>query len=52
MTTIELAGEVDGADVGAVEYMSGAARRGDLDFVLLNILIDENKGAPEEGNDL
>lgn len=53
--TIELVGElgfVDGADVGAVEYMAEAARRGDLDLVpILNILIDENKGRPEEEDD-
>lgn len=46
---IERAGELDlvnGADVGAV---AEAARRGDLDFVPIpNMLIDENKGAPEE----
>lgn len=40
---------VNGADVGAV---AEAARRGDLDFAPIpNMLIDENKGAPEEEDD-
>lgn len=40
---------VNGADVGPV---AEAARRGDLDFVPIpNMLIDENKGAPEGEDD-
>lgn len=52
---IERVGELDlvnGADVGAVECVAEAARRGDLDFAPIpNMLIDENKGAPEEEDD-
>lgn len=53
---IERAGELDlinGADVGAIWCEVEAARRGDLDFAPIpNMLIDENKGAPEEEGDL
>lgn len=46
-------GLTNGVDVGAAEYNMGeAARRGDLDFAPIpNMLIDGNKGGPEEEDD-